>query len=155
MRRTLRADCADGRRADRQPAAVRLLLEKGADPNVRTKRNETALADAATAGNEETVKLLLDRGAEVNVQDIRGYSPLAVRRRIGHHAGWHREDAARQRRRPECQRVTARPRACSPPSAATPKSPACWVYRTEERKLLGVAAGSRRQRTRTLDSPKR
>src|SRR4029077_17555772 len=55
---------------------VRLLLEKGADPNFRTKRNESALADAATAGYEETVKLLLDRGAEVNVQDIRGYSPL-------------------------------------------------------------------------------
>jgi hypothetical protein len=53
-----------------------MLLEKGADPNVKTKRNETALADAATAGVEETVKLLLERGAEVNVQDIRGYSPL-------------------------------------------------------------------------------
>ena len=59
-----------------RPETVRLLLEKGADPNLRTKRNESALADAATAGNEETVKLLLDRGAEVNVQDIRGYSPL-------------------------------------------------------------------------------
>jgi len=59
-----------------RPAAVRMLLDKGADPNLRTKRNESALADAATAGNEETVKLLLDHGAEVNVQDIRGYSPL-------------------------------------------------------------------------------
>jgi hypothetical protein len=53
-----------------------MLLEKGADPNIRTKRNESALADAATAGNAETVKLLLDRGANLNVQDIRGYSPL-------------------------------------------------------------------------------
>ena len=35
-----------------------MLLAKGADPNVRTKRNESALADAATAGNQETVKLL-------------------------------------------------------------------------------------------------
>src|SRR5258707_11023653 len=59
-----------------RPKMVRLLLEKGADPNARTKRNENAPADAATAGNEETVKLLLDRGANVNVQDIRGYSPL-------------------------------------------------------------------------------
>jgi hypothetical protein len=59
-----------------RPVLVRMLLEKGADPNVRTKRNESALADAATAGNEECVKLLLDKGAEVNVQDIRGYSPL-------------------------------------------------------------------------------
>ena len=48
----------------------------GADPNLRTKRNESALADAATAGNEEAVKLLFDRGAEINVQDIRGYTPL-------------------------------------------------------------------------------
>jgi hypothetical protein len=56
--------------------AVRLLLEKGADPNVKTKKNETALAYAATAGVEETVKLLLDRDVDVNVRDIRGYSAL-------------------------------------------------------------------------------
>jgi hypothetical protein len=47
-----------------RPQAVRLLLENGADPNIRTKKNESALAYAATAGNEETVKMLLDRGAE-------------------------------------------------------------------------------------------
>ena len=55
---------------------VRLLLEKGADAKARTRRNETALADAATAGDEATVALLLEHGAEVNVQDVRGYSPL-------------------------------------------------------------------------------
>jgi hypothetical protein len=55
---------------------VRLLLELGADPNAVTKKNESALANASTAGVEESVKLLLDRGATVNVRDDRGYSPL-------------------------------------------------------------------------------
>jgi hypothetical protein len=61
-----------------RPETVRMLLERGANPNARTKRNESALGDAATAGSEETVKMLLDRGAEVNVRDIRGYSPLLL-----------------------------------------------------------------------------
>ncbi len=56
--------------------AVRMLLEKGADANVRTKKNDTALGDAATTGDEATVKLLLEHTKDVNVQDIRGYSPL-------------------------------------------------------------------------------
>ena len=43
---------------------------------MKTKKNETALANAATAGVDETVRLLLDRGVDVNVQDIRGYSAL-------------------------------------------------------------------------------
>ena len=43
---------------------------------VRSKRNETALGNAATAGVEETVKLLLDHGADVNVRNFRGFSPL-------------------------------------------------------------------------------
>jgi len=54
------------------------LLEHGADARVRTKRNETALGNASTSGNEETVRLLLARGAEVNVQNIRGFSPLML-----------------------------------------------------------------------------
>jgi len=60
------------------PEAVRLLLARGADARVRTKRNETALGNAGTAGVEETVRLLLDHGAEVNVQNIRGFSPLML-----------------------------------------------------------------------------
>jgi hypothetical protein len=55
---------------------VQLLLDKGADVNALTKRNENALANAATAGVEESVKLLLDAGADVNARDDRGYSPL-------------------------------------------------------------------------------
>jgi Ankyrin repeats (3 copies)/Squalene-hopene cyclase C-terminal domain/Ankyrin repeat/Prenyltransferase and squalene oxidase repeat len=60
------------------PEAVRLLLEKGADAAVKSKRTETALGNAATAGVEETVRLLLDHGAEVNSRNIRGYSPLML-----------------------------------------------------------------------------
>lgn len=62
--------------ASGNPTAVQLLLERGADPNTRTKRGETALNSAATQGVEESVRLLIARGAKVNTQDERGYSPL-------------------------------------------------------------------------------
>jgi hypothetical protein len=58
--------------------AVGFLLDRGADARVRSKRNETALGNAGTAGVEATVRLLLDHGAEVNVRNIRGYSPLML-----------------------------------------------------------------------------
>jgi hypothetical protein len=57
---------------------VRLLLEKGADATVKSKRGETALGNAATSGVEEIVRLLLDRGSDVNSRNIRGYSPLML-----------------------------------------------------------------------------
>jgi hypothetical protein len=60
------------------PDAVRLLLDKGADATVKSKRSETALGNAATTGVEETVRLLLHNGAEVNSRNIRGYSPLML-----------------------------------------------------------------------------
>jgi hypothetical protein len=56
--------------------AVRLLIEKGADVKVKSKRNETALGFAATSGVQASVELLLAKGAEVNVRNFRGYSPL-------------------------------------------------------------------------------
>jgi hypothetical protein len=55
-----------------------LLLERGADARARTKRDETALGNAGTSGNEEVVRLLLAHGAEVNVRNVRGYSPLML-----------------------------------------------------------------------------
>ncbi|MSU20976.1 MAG: hypothetical protein EXS30_06230 [Pedosphaera sp.] len=58
--------------------AVRLLLNSGADARAVTKRNESALGNAATTGNEKVLRMLLDHGAEVNVRNIRGYTPLML-----------------------------------------------------------------------------
>jgi ankyrin repeat protein len=60
----------------RSSDVVRLLVSRGADVNARSKRGETALADAAGRGDVEGVKLLLEKGADVNVADYRGYTPL-------------------------------------------------------------------------------
>ncbi len=46
------------------PAAVKLLLERGADPNAQQFRGQTALMWAAAEGHADVVKLLLERGAD-------------------------------------------------------------------------------------------
>jgi ankyrin repeat protein len=55
---------------------IQLLIQRGADATLRSKRGETALADAASRGDLEGVKLLLEKGADVNAVDYRGYTPL-------------------------------------------------------------------------------
>src|SRR5262249_44301090 len=50
-------------------AAVKALLEKGADVNARTAYGVTALGFAADKGHLEVVKLLLERKADINVKD--------------------------------------------------------------------------------------
>jgi len=81
-------------------AAAKLLLNQGADPNLRevvlTKPSaadrseggkptlaDTALMIAVQNGNAQGVKLLLHKGADVNGRGVAGYTPLieAVRRR--------------------------------------------------------------------------
>lgn len=62
--------------------ALRLLLEKGADPNVTTKKTtgdlrfnaRTALMYAAENASQETVDLLLQYGANVGAKDSEGRS---------------------------------------------------------------------------------
>jgi beta-lactamase regulating signal transducer with metallopeptidase domain len=46
--------------------AVRLLLDRGADPNLASSFVESALTHAAEAGHVEIVSLLLDRGANID-----------------------------------------------------------------------------------------
>ena len=50
-------------------AAVRKLLDAGADPNTEFREGGTALIFAAQRGHVEVVRLLLDRGADVHAKD--------------------------------------------------------------------------------------
>ena len=50
-------------------AAVKALLDKGADANARFRYGTTALFKAAERGHAEVVKVLLAHGADVTVQD--------------------------------------------------------------------------------------
>ena len=75
---------------------VNLLLEYGADPNIKSSDNETALAAAAGLGwvhgfhlersranRLEIIKIFVERGADVNWQDNYGISPLMVAGNLG------------------------------------------------------------------------
>lgn len=50
-------------------AAVKALLDKGADVNAKFRYGATALSYAADKGHVEVVNVLLERGADVNVKD--------------------------------------------------------------------------------------
>jgi ankyrin repeat protein len=50
-------------------AAVKTLLDSGANVNAKSPYGATPLFFAADRGNIEMVKLLIDRGADVNVKD--------------------------------------------------------------------------------------
>lgn len=62
----------------KQPAAVRLLLDRGADPNqaARNAAKVAALHAAVSSNQPEIVRWLLDAGADVNAQQQMDYTPL-------------------------------------------------------------------------------
>jgi len=49
---------------------VKLLLEKGADPNIQDSIGSTALISAVSNGNYDMVKMLIDNGADVNLKTV-------------------------------------------------------------------------------------
>jgi ankyrin repeat protein len=61
---------------------VQLLLERGADPNIRNDNGKTALWLALQVGCHDpkkglpVIKLLLEAGADVNIRDNEGQTPL-------------------------------------------------------------------------------
>jgi ankyrin repeat protein len=56
--------------------SLRLLLDRGADPNRSGSRGLTPVMFAAASGSPQTVQLLLARGASVNARDERGRTAL-------------------------------------------------------------------------------
>jgi ankyrin repeat protein len=62
----------------RQPGAVRILLEHGADvaATARNPMQVQALHAAVAGGNDEAVRMLLDAGADPNVHQHEGWTPL-------------------------------------------------------------------------------
>ena len=53
-----------------------MLLEKGADVNVKTGYGSTALGLASWNGDTEIVRMLLEKGADVNAKDAKGSTAL-------------------------------------------------------------------------------
>jgi ankyrin repeat protein len=60
----------------RDPASLRLLLDKGADPNIRNDAGATALLWAVD--DREVTRLLLDHAADPNIRSTDGLTPLLL-----------------------------------------------------------------------------
>ncbi|WP_341821338.1 ankyrin repeat domain-containing protein [Wolbachia endosymbiont (group A) of Myopa testacea] len=56
---------------------VRLLLENGADHDIRSKYGESPLHEACFKGYDRIVELLLEDGADPNIKDREGKPPLS------------------------------------------------------------------------------
>jgi ankyrin repeat protein len=59
-------------------AAVRLLVELGADVNAASDINETAMHGAAYRGANSIVTFLVEKGARIDVADSNGLTPLII-----------------------------------------------------------------------------
>ncbi|XP_061129925.1 cyclin-dependent kinase 4 inhibitor D isoform X2 [Syngnathus typhle] len=63
---------------------ARLLLERGADPNVQDASGTAPVHDAARTGFVDTLQILVEHGASVNVADHGGALPIHLAIREGH-----------------------------------------------------------------------
>ncbi|HEX8411385.1 MAG TPA: ankyrin repeat domain-containing protein [Thermoanaerobaculia bacterium] len=69
--------------AVRDRETLRLLLERGADPNARQQSDYTPLHGAASRGDIEIARLLLGHGAERDARATDGMTPADVARKYG------------------------------------------------------------------------
>ena len=72
--------------AVRDRETMRLLLERGADPNARQQMDYTPLHGAASRGDIEMGELLLAHGARRDAHASDGMTPADVARKYGHPA---------------------------------------------------------------------
>jgi ankyrin repeat protein len=63
---------------------VKMLLEHGADPNVREQGGYTPLHAAAQNGDEEMIRILLYGGADLTVKSRDGKTPMDIAIEAGH-----------------------------------------------------------------------
>ena len=63
---------------------VRMLLENGANPNVREQGGYTPLHAAAQNGDEEMIRALIFGGADLNIKSDDGRTPLDLAMEGGH-----------------------------------------------------------------------
>ncbi|RDA85187.1 hypothetical protein CP532_2388 [Ophiocordyceps camponoti-leonardi (nom. inval.)] len=63
----LRSPTAIHHNQDKHTCIVKLLVEKGADVNAKSKYGYTAVMEALQKGNEAAVKILMENGADINI----------------------------------------------------------------------------------------
>lgn len=68
---------------NQQLDTVRMLLEKGANPDSKNDRGQTPLGGVAFKGYCEIIELLLAHGAEVNADNGGGMTPLVYATMFG------------------------------------------------------------------------
>lgn len=59
-----------------KPEIVKMLLDAGAQVNVKDNRGNLPLHHAAMKGHSAIIKTLMEAGSEINVQEKNGWSPL-------------------------------------------------------------------------------
>ena len=75
---TFRPNLKRGLRSQGAEAAVRVLLEAGADINAVNEADFTALHGAAYRGTNEVVEYLVAHGADIDARDYRGRTPYRL-----------------------------------------------------------------------------